>query len=91
MERDEEKQLMKQYTRPPPSSKGSFNSTSGTGFVVRDAPWSGPSAEEFPTLGGKPNPPATQNDAEPPPPVASPQKSWKPKWGPSSLGPRIPK
>ena len=95
-ERDEEKQLMKQYTRPTASSTGAFNSTSATGFVVRDAPWSGPSAEEFPTLGAKNpggNPPAPQTTSAPP--AGSPQKSWgpsqKPKWGPSVLGPKIPK
>ena len=98
MERDEEKQLMKQYTRPSASSTGSSNYPTDTGFVVRDAPWSGPSAEEFPTLGAKNpgggNPPAAQTTTAPP--AASPQKSWgpssqKPKWGPSVLGPKIPK
>jgi predicted PilT family ATPase len=92
-ERDEEIQLMRQYTRPQAMSGGQSRSNASTGFVVRDAPWSGPSAEEFPSLGSK-----NSTGAKPPanPPAAAPQKtSWgpmqqKPKWGPSVLGPKIP-
>ena len=92
LERDEEQQLMRQYTRPQAVSGNQSRSSTSTGFVVRDAPWSGPSAEEFPTLGAK------KDEVTPPvqtaPPVATQKSSWgptqKPKWGPSVLGPKIP-
>lgn len=94
LERDEEKQLMRQYTRPHTTADGHAHSNANSGFVVRDAPWSGPLVDEFPTLGAKNsgvNPPVETA----PPVVTSPQKSsWggkqKPKWGPSVLGPKIP-
>lgn len=92
LERDEEMQLMRQYTRPQATSSGQSRSSTSTGFVVRDAPWSGPSAEEFPSLGAK------TSEVKPPvqtaPAVAAQKSSWgsaqKPKWGPSVLGPKIP-
>lgn len=90
LERDEERQLMRQYTRPQATSGGQSRSSSSTGFVVRDAPWSGTSTEDFPTLGAK----NTGVKPAQPPIVAQQKSSWgpmqKPKWGPSVLGPKIP-
>ena len=52
-QRDEEKALLRQYTKSKENSAHSFTKEPESGFVVSGGPWS-TSAEDFPTLGGGP-------------------------------------
>ena len=74
-ERDEEKALLRQYTRPSQNPNRSSQPQTDVGFVVRDAPWN--SAEDFPSLGTKGG--------------GGSLPSRKAQWGPSSRGPKIPR
>ena len=74
IEKQEEEDLMNQYTRRPNQREKHETSPAHKGFVVAGAPWSVGSTEEFPAIGTT---------------TSVLQKT--PAWGPSSMGPKLPK
>ena len=55
LEREEERELMRQYTTAPARSNGPSSDGSSSGFVLRNAPWSSGALgdeEQFPSFGG---------------------------------------
>lgn len=52
IEKEEEKNLMDQYTRRPAQRDEHRSKQSDDGYVVVGAPWSGPNTEDFPAFGG---------------------------------------
>ena len=77
IERQEEKELYSQYTRSSRAKEHGHEQSEMKGFVVRDAPWS---ASDFPAI-------ATKADV----PSANAPCQKAPSWGPSMLGPKLPK
>lgn len=71
-EREEERQLMSQYTVAPSRQQESTDRHSASGFCVRDAPWSS----------GKQQQPSLTDDAEFPTIGISKPSSGSVAWGP---------
>lgn len=52
IEKQEEQDILDQYTRRNTKSTEEKSKSSHAGYVVVGAPWSGSSGEEFPAIGG---------------------------------------
>ena len=78
IQQQEEQEIRSQYTRPTGYKQQNLKPQEGKGFVVKGAPWSS-STEDFPAIG---------NSSPLPADVPSTKKL---SWGPSALGPKLPK